>query len=425
VYGAVTIEFPPLDEAWYVADYGYDAADGRTRTTALPSVEKALVKIKDAHLAAKSVAPTAPNGLTGATIVVIGTSGDTKTININNSNTTHPATIYPPITLRGLSPAQPGILTANKVFDNPGDTNAYRVLVVRNGAVVTLGNDLTITGGGQKEDVGSGAGVTASNATLTMNGGTITANKVTSSGGGVSISNGAIFTMNGGTISYNSATNAGGVGVSSGTGTFLMNGGIITHNTAVSAGGGLQTAAGTTFKMTGGTISDNTASTLGGGGVNIGDGTFTMSGGTITGNTAPQHGGGVGIFNSGTYILTGGTITGNIAGMEGGGVCLTSGTNSFTMQGGIIAGNTAAAGGGVAVQGGTFQKQPENPGGSSGIIYGSNGEDNSNTATLAASTLQNHGHAVYVAGPKTREVTAGQGDHLDSAVPGASGGWVE
>jgi hypothetical protein len=146
--GVVTINFPPLDEAWYVADYGYVGATGRSRTSALPSVEKALAAIAAAHTTAKVVAPTAPNGLTGATIVVIGISDDKATITIDNLNRTHPNTIYPPITLRGLSPSQPGILTANKGgWTNPTGTDAYRVLLVTKMANVTLGNDLTITGG--------------------------------------------------------------------------------------------------------------------------------------------------------------------------------------------------------------------------------------------------------------------------------------
>jgi hypothetical protein len=80
--------------------------------------------------------------------------------------------------------------------------------------------------------------------------------------------------------------------------------------------------------------------------------------------------------------------------MAGGGVILASDGGSFTMQGGIIAGNTAASGGGVAVDGGTFIKAPLVAGNASGIIYGSNGGANSNTATFAATLLQDKGHAV-------------------------------
>jgi hypothetical protein len=423
-YGRVIIDFPVLDETWYVADYGNDAADGRTRTTALQSVETALVKIAAAHLAAKSLAATAPNGLTGATIVVIGISSDTKTILIDNLNTAHSLTKYPPITLRGLSPSQPGILTADKVTSPPWSTG-YRVLQIQNGAHVTLGNDITITGGGQRADTGAAGVWLHANSTLTMNGGVITGNKTTNGGGGgILVADNSTFTMNGGIISDNTATIGGGVGVSA-PANVIMNGGLITRNTGTSSGAGLTFAAGTTFTMTGGTISDNIADTLGAGGVNMA-GNFTMSGGAITGNRAVQSGGGVNVWSGGTFILTSGTITGNTSGMAGGGVILAVDGGSFTMRGGIIAGNTAAAGGGVAVVGGTFIKAPVTIGQASGIIYGSNGGSDSNTATFAETLLQDKGHAVYITtGPKIRETTAGQADLLDSGVGGASGGWVE
>jgi hypothetical protein len=121
--------------------------------------------------------------------------------------------------------------------------------------------------------------------------------------------------------------------------------------------------------------------------------------------------------------MQGGTISGNTAKEYGGGVWLHPEAGSFTMQGGIIAGNTAVSGGdGVAVQGGVFKKEPLSSGGSSGIIYGSNGGTNSNAAKLAEVYLQDKGHAVYIAdGPKTREVTAGPDQILDSSVPGGVG----
>jgi hypothetical protein len=203
-----------------------------------------------------------------------------------------------------------------------------------------------------------------------------------------------------------------------------MNGGTVIRNTGISSGGGLSFATGTAFTMTGGTISDNSTSELGGAGVNVA-GDFTMSGGAIMSNRAVQMGGGVAVYNGATFLLTGGTITGNIAGMQGGGVSLITPASSFTMRGGTIAGNTGASGGGVAVQSGTFKKVPATSGGSSGVIYGNDGGDNSNTATLAASTLQSHGHAVYVAGSQTRETTVTAYQQLDSTVVGADGGWTE
>jgi hypothetical protein len=124
------------------------------------------------------------------------------------------------------------------------------------------------------------------------------------------------------------------------------------------------------------------------------------------------------------------TISDNTAGEYGGGVWLHPTAISFTMNGGIIAGNTAVSGGGgVAIHGGVFKKEPLSSGGASGIIYGNDGGNNSNTARLAEVYLRDKGHAVYIApeagGPKTREVTAGPDQHLDSTRAGPDGGWVD
>jgi hypothetical protein len=165
-----------------------------------------------------------------------------------------------------------------------------------------------------------------------------------------------------------------------------------------------------------------------------------MNGGRITGNTSRTGGGGGVFVNTGTFTMTGGTIAENTASTFGGGVYLAGygggelapGENvAFIMQGGTISGNTAGIGGGVSViTGGTFRKEPLVPDGASGIIYGINGGDSRNIATVADSLLLNdRGQAVYVGsdvpgGLKHREVTAGPGDYLDSDVPGADGGWV-
>jgi hypothetical protein len=423
--GSVTIIFPALNAAWYVASHGSDAggtADGRTAETAVNTVTKALALIKDAHTAAKLAAPTAPNGLAGADIVVIGTSGDTKVVGINNTSS-----IYPLITLRGMSPALPGILNADK---SNWTTATYRVLEVSNGADVTLGNDLTITGGGKRSLAAiTGPGVYVHDTSrFTMNGGSITNNTTTTIGGvgPVTCTGNSTFTMNSGIISHNFSHAVAGVIITNNT-TFTMTGGTITNNESDWDGAGVAAQATCTFTMTGGTISDNTCNLASGGGVFI-TGSFIMSGGAITGNTAPRGGGGVAIGVGGIFTMSGGLIMDNTSGMDGGGVRLHAENTSFTMQGGTIAGNTAAAaGGGVAVLGaGVFTKAPFVSGGSSGIIYGNNGGANSNTAELAGVYLQDMGHAVYVeTGPKTRETTVMPDQHLDSTVAGTAGGWVD
>jgi uncharacterized repeat protein (TIGR02543 family) len=222
-------------------------------------------------------------------------------------------------------------------------------------------------------------------------------------------SGGTLVMENGSKINGNNKTTSssfgGGVYVN---GTFTMNGGTISGNTSSDAGGGVSVNIGT-FTQSGGTISGNSATY--GGGVNN-DGTFTQSGGTISDNSASLSGGGV--YNGGTFTQSGGTISNNTATYGGGTFANNDGT--FTITDGTTSGNTSAYGGGVYVYNGTFTK-------SGGTIYGSNAEDGfKNTATSGDS----YGHAVYInsSPAEIRNITAGSGVTLDSAVSGPAGGWL-
>jgi hypothetical protein len=88
-----------------------------------------------------------------------------------------------------------------------------------------------------------------------------------------------------------------------------MNGGEISGNTSSSSGGGVYVSSGTFFTMNGGEISGNTASY--GGGVYVSSGTFTMNGGEISGNTASYGGGGGVYVSGGTFRIVTGTIYGS------------------------------------------------------------------------------------------------------------------
>jgi hypothetical protein len=276
--------------------------------------------------------------------------------------------------------------------------------------------------------------VNVASGTFTMDGGTISGNRFSSSsyypsdGGGVAVGSSSTFTMSGGIISSNTADSSttssygGGVYVS---GTFTMSGGTISGNTAYSSissdGGGVYVSG--TFTMSGGTISGNTASSRSsyGGGVYVGSsGTFTMSGGTISGNTASSGSSGSsassdggGVYVSGTFTMNDGTISGNTASAsssassaplsyysDGGGVCVGS-SGTFTMNDGTISGNTASSsspsssysarstGGGVSVSG-TFTM-------SDGII---SGNKVSSSASIIPSS-SSYGGGVYVSGTFT------------------------
>ena len=162
--------------------------------------------------------------------------------------------------------------------------------------------------------------------TITIHGGTISDNKVTSgSGGAIALFyNESKLVMDGGEISNNTASNGSGYGG----GIFLhsiadpdsvsISGGAISGNKAW-RGGGLALFAGSKATISGGTISGNSA--LSAGGVENA-GTFNMTGGEITGNQATGNdaanglgiGGGVVNVDGGTFTMTGGKIYGNTAG---------------------------------------------------------------------------------------------------------------
>jgi hypothetical protein len=120
---------------------------------------------------------------------------------------------YPPIVLRGVSSAVPGTLNGT--------------LTVGEGADVTLGEYLMVTGDGRGVEVIGGR-----------------------------------FTLDGGIVADNTADGAG-AGVYVGSGTFVMREGIIRDNRAVKkAGGGVYVSRDGVFRKTGGVISGNTVPPL-------------------------------------------------------------------------------------------------------------------------------------------------------------------
>jgi len=299
----------------------------------------------------------------------------------------------------------------------------------------------TMEGGKISDNEGIGVSVRGFDNTTTfrMTDGLITNNTATLNGAGVSLSGSrSVFIMEDGTISYNTNTGSGsqgsassgdGGGVSVSYGSFTMTGGIITGNTATNNGGGVHTYFGS-FTMTGGYITGNTANNNGGG---VSGTVTSMENGEISGNYA-ANGGGV----SGSIKLISGLISGNTATNNGGGV---SGTVS-SMEGGTISGNTAANNGGgihgtvTSMTNGIISGNiATNSGGgiylsssapftkTGGIIYGFNGDDNSNYAQGG----DNLGHAVYIntSPEKRRETTAGTEVNLYTSVPGAPGGWED
>ena len=173
-------------------------------------------------------------------------------------------------------------------------------------------------GGCRTFDIKDGADVTIWNDTGegTLAGGTW----MTLYEGGTVLIEGGKLTLNSGTLSGGNAHTSGG-NVLMTRGEFVMNGGLITGGSAFRYGAGVCVSGGT-FTMNGGSISGNVARTGGvmtGGGVYVGpDGTFFMRGGSITRNYAYYGGGVSAAFQGGTFKISGGSITNNSSEYAGG-----------------------------------------------------------------------------------------------------------
>ena len=183
------------------------------------------------------------------------------------------------------------------------------------------GNTITAEHGGSVIDI------EGTNSTLVLSdcigSGALTHGKEQS--GGVRVGKDCVFIMYGGTISGNKVgtTGPGGGGVYVNNGRFEMYDGTIRNNEAGYNGGGVYVNG--RFIMHDGMITDNTAAATstnnshpGGGGVYV-SGTFEMKGGTISGNTATANGGGVYVRYSGTFEVSGDiSISGNTASVGNG-----------------------------------------------------------------------------------------------------------
>ncbi|MGP1475681.1 MAG: beta strand repeat-containing protein [Treponema sp.] len=222
-------------------------------------------------------------------------------------------------------------------YDGPHSTKSKGNKAKSGGGIYAKGQaKVTIDGGTlsfNKVENGNGGGVVIkdSGTTLTLKGGAaINGNSVQSglgSGGGVFMKgDGSIFTMESGTISNNTATDKGG-GVTVYGGTFTMTGGIISGNTAKSGGGvygaNFGNDHGTIIVKGSSEISGNTATdagTLAGGGIysayklTVGDSAQIK---TNHASGTGGYGGGIATTKDSTFDFTGGTVSGNTANGDG------------------------------------------------------------------------------------------------------------
>jgi hypothetical protein len=303
----------------------------------------------------ESLAPTTIDPTYSNINIILSGGTSEKTITLNDNGS--------------LFTVSYGTLTLENNITLAGRTtnNASLVMINDNGKLVMkTGSKIQNNTKTVNDDDAYGGGVYIKGGTFTMDGGTISGNKVDATSS---------------SLSYTNTIRAKGGGVYFYLGTFVMNGGTISNNTAYSnkfatAGGGVYVDDSETFTMSGGTISDNTA-----------ESSSVLA-------TSYTYGGGVAIWDGGTFTMTSGTISGNTA-------------------------KTASncQGGGVYVRGTKFTK-------TGGTIYG----NNESTTTLRNTAKDvNSGHAVYVyinaSSNYKRTTTAGTTVNLNSNASGSGGGW--
>jgi hypothetical protein len=261
-----------------------------------------------------------------------------------------------------------------------------RVLLIKDDYNVTIGSNITITGG----DAGIrwGDGVYVKDAVFILDGGTIT--------------------NNGSNIPTSPYSEGGGVYVDTG-GKFTMKNGAVKNNTS-HMGGGVFIAANAEMILEGGVIEENNASTAGGVFICA---NATMTGGIIKSNTANQSVAGVYLFTDSVFDMSGGSILDNkctsSALHSAGGVLINASSATFNMTGGYIAGNIPTgithASGGQFTMSGTAKVDINN------VIYLDT--TSNNTINITVPTALTHPIAglikpsIYSAGGVTKQVLSG------------------
>jgi len=138
------------------------------------------------------------------------------------------------------------------------------------------------------------------------------------------------------------------------TGIFIMNGGSITNNSiSLSGGGGVRIERSGSFTLNNGIIAFNksTDSFYGGGGVCVrNNGKFTMINGRIE-NNVEDTGRGGGVYIDGKFFMQGGVISGNRAGSSGGGVYVSKWGAIFNMTSGTVYGSNDGSNSNTASRG--------------------------------------------------------------------------
>ena len=241
-----------------------------------------------------------------------------------------------------------GVYNNQGIINLTDSTVAYNVAMRGGGlalnlaaASLTIANSQILNNEGQAPGPTSfpGGGIWNSTGSVIMNSGLISGNTAFR-GGGALISSGS-FVLNGGTITDNQSNYGGGFYVVNPPALLTINGGSIEANRSVATifGGGAMYIFQGQVVQNGGQIINNTAVNFGGA-MEVRQGGFTMNGGTIAGNSAGNWGGA--IYNDQGFVtITNGTLTNNYS-LLGGGAIATGATSQNSVSNSVIYTNSTS-----------------------------------------------------------------------------------
>lgn len=249
--------------------------------------------------------------------------------------------------------------TTSNSSGNGGAIYVNGIFTMNNGKIEnnsTYNTNEVLDGVGLYSSYGGAVYTASETALFTMNDGELTGNKA-ASGGAVMVWSGSTFIMNGGTISNNIASGSGGLGNGGAvyvmTSTFDFNKGTMENNWARRYGGAININKTATLNLDGECkVLNNSANH--GGGISQEDGDCAIKldneGILISENTSREGNGGGLFIEKGVLNISKGTITNNTAGSNGGGIALyvsrVGGDITVNMTGGYITKNTATVSGG-------------------------------------------------------------------------------
>ncbi len=249
----------------------------------------------------------------------------------------------------GISVVNNGTLsvTGGSISDNEVTTGWGGGLRIINGTASFT--DVTISR--NKSTVGGGGGLLAEEGitSITLNGVTLEDNQTTGGGGAIRVLNGATASITNSTFRGNKTGGVGGTIEAGNVPALSISGSTITESRSETAGGALYMWGTNTANITGTDFTDNYGRD--GGAIMLRDNTtVTITGGILDNNSAQTNGGAMGVLESSILTLNEVTATNNrvLGNAFAGGAVAASGPTEIIVNGGTFADNSTAIGAGGA-----------------------------------------------------------------------------